>query len=205
MKTSLFRSRRNPLPRAVAGAIAMLACVLMLAACSQNGPTPYASAYEDALERYPGTAPVAAERVQAFVDFFSHGGNSHGSSGGEAETDPAELYADHFYFSDTLLTTDDPARALAHLRRMRANTDTIEVRLLNRLDDGADVYLVWHMQATFAPVRQRVTSTTVGVTHLRFDAAGRIVLHQDFWDASEGLYQHVPMLGRVIHRIRRSF
>jgi hypothetical protein len=193
------------MPRALTGAVAMLVCVLMLAACSQTRPAPYALAYEDALERYPGTAPVAADRVQACIDFFSHGSAATDGDHRDTGADPATLYAQRFYFSDTLLTTEDPMQAIAHLRRMRTSTDAIEVRLLNRLDDGADVYLVWHMKATFAPVREPVTSTTVGVTHLRFDADGRIVLHQDFWDASEGLYQYVPMLGRVIHRIRRSF
>lgn len=173
---------------------------LLIAGCSTARPAPYAEAYEAALARYPGHAPVADAPVADFIAFFTHEAGT-----AQAVADPADLYAERFYFSDTLVTTDDPARALAHLQRMRTGTEAIRVRLLNRVDDGADIYLVWHMEAEFAPVRATVTSTTVGITHLRFDAAGRIVLHQDFWDASEGFYQHVPVLGGMIHRIRRSF
>jgi hypothetical protein len=54
-------------------------------------------------------------------------------------------------------------------------------------------------------VRSQVTSNTVGVTHLRFDEAGRIILHQDFWDSAEGLYRHIPVLGSLIGVIRGRF
>lgn len=178
-----------------------LLAVLLLAGCSQTPPTPYATAYKDALGRYPGTMPVTDASVDRFIAFFSH----HQAAAGAEPVDPAAMYADRFYFSDTLVTTEDPALALAHLRRMRSSAEDLEVRLLNRLDDGADVYLIWQMLATFTPVRSPVTSNTIGMTHLRFDDAGRIVLHQDFWDASEGFYQHVPVLGSIIHRIRRGF
>jgi hypothetical protein len=196
--------RRDP-----AVAISILLAALALAGCSQT-PPPYATAYQSALARYPGSTPVDSRAIDRFVAFFSHDGSpddQESSQHSSATVSPtaAELYADRFYFSDTLVTTESRGTALAHLERMRSTTGSLEVTLLNRLDDGADVYLVWHMRATFAPVRSTVTSDTIGITHLRFDSDGRIVLHQDFWDASEGLYQHVPVLGSVIHRIRRSF
>lgn len=195
IKARQSRSPTAPVRR-TAAAVWLLAA-LTLTGCSQTPPEPYAAFYERALERYPGSTPVTDASVDRFIDFFSHNSAS--------AVDPAALYAERFYFSDTLVTTNDPALALSHLRRMRSSAEELEVRLLNRLDDGADVYLVWQMRATFTPVRSPVTSITIGVTHLRFDDAGRIVLHQDFWDASEGFYQHVPVLGSVIHRIRRSF
>jgi hypothetical protein len=41
------------------------------------------------------------------------------------------------------------------------------------------------------------------MSHLRFDADGRVALHHDFWNAAEGLYQYVPVLGAGIRAIQR--
>lgn len=42
-----------------------------------------------------------------------------------------------------------------------------------------------------------------GVTHLRFDAAGLVSLHRDYWDAAEELYQHLPVVGAAMRLLRR--
>ncbi|MDZ7644911.1 MAG: hypothetical protein U5K76_12275 [Woeseiaceae bacterium] len=38
----------------------------------------------------------------------------------------------------------------------------------------------------------------IDIFDLRRD--GRVALHQDFWDAAGGLYEHVPMLGGLIRQ-----
>ena len=35
----------------------------------------------------------------------------------------------------------------------------------------------------------------MGISHLRFDTEGKIILHKDFWDAAGGLYEDLPVLG----------
>jgi hypothetical protein len=197
--------RRDP-----AVAISILLAALALAGCSQT-PPPYATAYQSALARYPGSTPVDSRAIDRFVAFFSHDGSpddQESSQHSSATVSPtaAELYADRFYFSDTLVTTETPrhgagtprAHALDHRQPSRSRCSTGSMTAPTSIWCGT-------CAPRFAPVRSTVTSDTIGITHLRFDSDGRIVLHQDFWDASEGLYQHVPVLGSVIHRIRRSF
>ena len=43
----------------------------------------------------------------------------------------------------------------------------------------------------------------VGCTHFRLDAAGRIILHRDYWDAAREVYEHIPLLGAVLRKLRR--
>jgi len=42
-----------------------------------------------------------------------------------------------------------------------------------------------------------------GATHLRFDAAGKVVLHRDYWDAAEELYAKLPLLGVLMRGLQR--
>jgi hypothetical protein len=43
-----------------------------------------------------------------------------------------------------------------------------------------------------------------GVTHFRFDEAGRVLLHKDFWDAGTGLHEYVPGVGALVRRVRAA-
>jgi hypothetical protein len=45
--------------------------------------------------------------------------------------------------------------------------------------------------------------TIRGGTHLHFDAAGRVVLHRDYWDAAEELYEKLPLLGTLMRWLKR--
>ena len=47
------------------------------------------------------------------------------------------------------------------------------------------------------------TLTVRGVTHLRFDADGRVVLHRDYWDAAEELYEKLLLIGAPPSWLRR--
>jgi steroid delta-isomerase len=42
-----------------------------------------------------------------------------------------------------------------------------------------------------------------GSSHLRFDAAGLVCLHRDYWDAAEELYEKLPLLGSLMRWLKR--
>jgi len=181
--------------------LATTALLALLTGCSGGSPLPYALAYEEALERYPGSADTDPGAVDQFVEFFS----SDASHGGDPASLAENLYADRLYFSDTLLTSQSKAEVVQHLTRMHEATSSLSVRVLHRQQDGADFYIIWRMTAKFAPVSTTITGHSIGMTHLRFDPEGRIVLQQDFWDASAGFYEHLPVIGFAIRTIQGSF
>jgi hypothetical protein len=41
----------------------------------------------------------------------------------------------------------------------------------------------------------------LGMTHLRFNAEGRIVFQQGSWDPSDGRYSRIPVAGWLIRRV----
>jgi steroid delta-isomerase len=38
---------------------------------------------------------------------------------------------------------------------------------------------------------------------VRFDDAGRVAWHRDYWDAAEELYAKLPVVGAVVRMLRR--
>ena len=159
----------------------------------------YPAAYRVALNDFPGSADVSTETVSTFTEFLSElGSKKTGIRAGQ-------LYASELHFSDALMMTRDRDRVVEHFQGLVDAGTAVQVEILQTLVSEADVYLIWSMQAEFTPVRQSVVSDTIGVTHLRFNEAGRVILHQDFWDTGLGFYQHIPVLGRVVKSINRRF
>ena len=68
--------------------------------------------------------------------------------------------------------------------------------------EGDQCLLTWDFTfrfRRFADAPQRVH----GATHLRFDPAGRIAMHRDYWDAAEELYEKLPVLGTLMRWLKR--
>ena len=42
-----------------------------------------------------------------------------------------------------------------------------------------------------------------GASHLVLDPQGLIVLHRDYWDAAEELYEKLPVVGALMRWLRR--
>ena len=175
--------------------------IIFVAGCASSPANfqPYPAAYRVALNDFPGSADVSTETISTFTEFLSELGSK--KTGVRA----GQLYASELHFSDALMMTRDRDRVVEHFQGLVDAGTAVQVEILQTLVSDADVYLIWSMQAEFTPVRQSVISDTIGVTHLRFNEAGRVVLHQDFWDTGLGLYQHIPVLGRVVKSINRRF
>lgn len=176
----------------------LVVCFLVAAACTSKSPAPYADRYRQALIDYRGTAPLTADTVQPFIDHFNHLDSA-------TAADTERLYAPRLYFSDTLLTTESRSKLLNHLAGLRENDVKIAVQTLKTVIDGEDAYLHWSMITTFRAGGRSVTTDSIGITHLRFNAAGQIVLQQDFWDSTEGFYRHLPFVGGLINNIAKGF
>ena len=177
--------------------LAAAAAVPLVLSASSSSSVAYPAAYEQALDRFPG-ALVDDATVERFIAHIS-------TPGPITHAEAASYYAPRLHFSDTLLTTNERQAVVDHLSGMREQGTQWSVRVLHTLRDAADVYLIWSMQVEFRPLLAQSRSHSIGITHLRFNAAGQVVLQQDFWDSAEGFYEHMPVLGAVIRSINARF
>lgn len=61
--------------------------------------------------------------------------------------------------------------------------------------EGDQCFLGWDFHAGDLVIR--------GASHLRFDAAGLVADHRDYWDAAEELYEKLPVLGILMRLLKR--
>ena len=113
-------------------------------------------------------------------------------------------YAEDVWFDDTLKTVHGRPALAAYLRESAAAVADCRVTVEDRTRTESGEYLLrWKMMIRFRRLRRGVATWSVGMSHLRFDAQGRVVYQQDYWNAADGLYQHVPLLGLLIRALKR--
>lgn len=184
-------------PLQIVATISLLSTLGLAAACSSSDSSTvdYPQRYVSALDDRAGV-PVQEAHLAPFTAFITRIGSP------DWETFFQGVYADQVHFSDTLAYIDDRETLRTYFAELADNGATVAVNILGQHRSGQDAYLIWEMTSSFTPVLATKQSHSIGVTHLRFNAAGEVILHQDFWDAATGFYQHVPMLGGALRGVR---
>lgn len=147
---------------------------------------------------FPAGSKAESEALERFARFFS-----------SFEPDKVDrlleaTYAEDVYFNDTLKEIRGRAALGPYLRHSAAAVESCRVEVLDRVGNGdGDYYLRWRMLIRFRRFARGRDTASVGMSHLRFDGEGRVLLHQDYWNAAAGLYQYVPILGAGIRAIQR--
>jgi steroid delta-isomerase len=113
-----------------------------------------------------------------------------------------ELYAPGFHLEDPFHTFDGDFVA------MRAYFNKVLTKLADSKffseDDatGTDgTYVRWRWEWKLRgkdPLR-----IVPGVTHLRFDRDGKITHHRDHFDAADGFYAALPVVGTLLRQIKK--
>jgi len=178
----------------------------LLIGCSQtekNSMNPL-TAYQTALATSTGHqfAPESPEEKAAIARFSNFFGNLNEESAVELTR---QTYAEPIFFYDTLKTITNLSELEEYFLETAQNTESVQARVLDVARSNGDYYLRWEMDIQLKKFRRGETLRSVGMTHLRFNPDGKIILHHDYWDSTEGFFQHVPVLGGVIRYIKTLF
>jgi len=110
-----------------------------------------------------------------------------------------EHYADDAWFKDPFNEVQGlPAiqRIFTHMfEQLEAPRFVVTERIVQ--PHGAMLAWDFHLTVRGKPLCIR------GVSHVRWNAAGKIDYHRDYWDAAEELYAHLPAIGVLMRWLRR--
>jgi hypothetical protein len=134
--------------------------------------------------------------VERFKAFFARLG------GADLKAAVERTYAPALYFNDTLKSHVSRDTLAPYLHEAAEAVDECTVEVLDVVRYGEDFYVRWRMAIRFKKFKRGVLTQSVGISHIRFNPEGLIVLHQDFWDSTSGMFDHVPVIGWLIGKIK---
>lgn len=63
--------------------------------------------------------------------------------------------------------------------------------------------LIWDFEFRFRGRDTQTTQRIRGASWVVFDREGRVIVHRDYWDAAEELYEKIPVIGALMRWLRR--
>ncbi len=183
----------------------MIALSLALAGCSAGPRKPTGDpwmSYREALRRaetIDSPAPGSQEESAALERFKGLLSDFKAADFADRIRD---VYAEEVWFNDTLKTIEGIDALEEYLLESAAAVESTTVEFEDLVASEGNYYLRWSMQIRFKKLKRGETTSSIGMTHLRFNRQGKVILHQDFWDSAAGLFEHVPAVGWMIRRIK---
>lgn len=134
--------------------------------------------------------------LQPLIDWFEH-------LTPESLDQVARFYADDAEFKDPFNEVRGTEAIQRIFRHMFTQMEEPRFAVRGQFHGGDGAMLLWDFHFhTRAPLPAKAM-TARGATHLRFNAAGQIVLHRDYWDTAEELYAKLPLLGILMRGLQR--
>ena len=115
-----------------------------------------------------------------------------------------EFYSADAYFKDPF----NEVRGIAPIQRifshMFKQVDEPRFVVTDQVVDANGAMLIWEFGFRVKLWGKGETQVMRGVSHLKFDAEGKVNFHRDYWDTGEELYMKLPGLGTLMRGLRRA-
>ena len=151
------------------------------------------------LQTHPGADLQGAREKSAITAFQAFLSNFTKEN---VTANARKVYARDAWLNDTLKTLQGSSEIEEYFLGSVENTDEIKVEFTDVARSGNDYYFRWVMDVKFKKFHRGKVVRTIGMTHVRFNADGQVILHQDYWDSAQGLFEHVPVIGGGIRFIK---
>lgn len=150
----------------------------------------------DHVQGPPRGSAAEKEAIARFEGFLAHLDEK------VAREQTEKVYAPNAFLNDTLKTLQGSPAIRDYFIKTAQGLESMTVTFDDVAVSGHNYYFRWTMDTRMKHLAHGKNVRTIGVTMVRFDPQGRVILHQDFWDSAQGVWDHVPLLGTVIRWIQ---
>jgi steroid Delta-isomerase len=144
------------------------------------------------MSRAPSQSEPEPERLKRLVRFYE-------TLAADTVRGLSSVYAPGAHFKDPFNDVRGVAAITRIFEHMLVRVDAPRFVIKSRIEGGDDAFLTWDFLFNMRRVQQCIH----GATHIVFDADGLVVLHRDYWDAAEELYEKIPLLGGFMRLLKR--
>jgi hypothetical protein len=144
----------------------------------------------------PRGSTAEKEAIARFESFLGHLDEK------TAREQTERVYAPDAFLNDTLKTIHGSPAIRDYFIKTAQGLESMTVTFDDVAVSGQNYYFRWTMDTRMKHLARGKNVRTIGVTMVRFDSQERVILHQDFWDSAQGVWDHVPGVGAAIRWIQ---
>ena len=138
------------------------------------------------------SADYLAERVK----------EAYQALGSENIADVESLYTTDIYFEDPSHAIQGKPSLMRYFANQFKNLDKCSFKFHSTIANETDIFMTWTMFVNHSKLRGGETIRVEGTSYLR-TRNGKIYYHRDYFDMGAMLYEHLPLIGRIIQRIKQ--
>lgn len=112
------------------------------------------------------------------------------------------LYTEDVYFEDPSHGVQGKKALLRYFGKSFANLEDCSFKFHQTISNGSDIFMAWTMFVRHPKLNGGETIRVEGASYLK-TRNGKIYFHRDYFDLGAMLYEHLPLLGRIIAKIKQ--
>ncbi|MFM1918885.1 MAG: hypothetical protein RLZZ303_519 [Candidatus Hydrogenedentota bacterium] len=105
-----------------------------------------------------------------------------------------EFYAEDVVFEDPLGRIEGLPALRAYYENMYKNVQEIRFEITDEVEQGDKHVICWTLRMNVKGLNKGEEVSCIGNSFLKFNEAGLVRYHRDYFDMGEFIYQHVPVV-----------
>ena len=110
------------------------------------------------------------------------------------------IYSKNITFVDPIHEINGLANVHDYFAKMLANLNSCRFEIKDIVEAEQQAFITWEMQFSHPKLKSGNSISVLGNSHLKYK--NLIHFHQDYYDMGEMLYEHIPVLGFVINKLK---
>ena len=146
-------------------------------------------------------APGSSAETEAITRFKTFNSDFSASN---ITNNTKNVYAADVYFRDPFKEIHGEPDFEAYLLSGSSAVSQFSMNWQDVGKNGGNYYFRWVMSVKFkSDGKKQAPSLTTGISFVRFGPDGKVIFHQDYFDAGSFLYEKIPVLGAEIRFIKK--
>ena len=114
-----------------------------------------------------------------------------------------EHYAPDATFKDPFQLVQGREAIIHIFEKMFTQLNNPSFKVISAMHQGLEASLLWEFNFCFKRWDKSPQSLK-GVSWLKFNEAGLITSHIDYWDPAEGIYEKLPLIGSLMRFLKKQ-
>ena len=114
----------------------------------------------------------------------------------------SDIYAENIVFIDPAHKIEGLNNLNQYFASMYKNLRSASFTFHETTRSDNHAYIQWTMDFSHPKLAGGRMISLPGISMLKFNGEGKVNLHHDFFDMGAMLYEHIPLLGRVVKSIK---